>query len=173
VIVAAKPPVQARADGKLRVADVNPNAAGVAAIAGALGLQVVPRSEAARVVVALGDVLDVETAGEVIAIAAHERGVVARAKVALPCAEWAEAAGTITNNKGHVQRMHAAFPPPGQAIAGWEAVVRLASATNVKLAWTHAREVFAQMTSEVSAWKGLAWVREARPLQLRFAGSRG
>jgi hypothetical protein len=33
--------------------------------------------------------------------------------------------------------------------------------------------VFVQMTQEVPAWKGIEWVREARPLQLRFAGSRG
>jgi len=29
------------------------------------------------------------------------------------------------------------------------------------------------MTNTVPAWKGSPWVREARPLQLRFAGSRG
>jgi predicted molibdopterin-dependent oxidoreductase YjgC len=69
--------------------------------------------------------------------------------------------------------MHAAFPPIGQAIPGWEVVVRLAGATGVKLAWTHPREVFKDMTAAVPAWKELAWTREARPLQLRFAGSRG
>ncbi len=174
VIVGAKPPVPSRADGKLRVADINPNAAGVVAIANALGLATTTKLDGAKVLVALGDVLELDEGGiDLISIAAHERGPVVKAKIALPCAEWAEIAGTITNNKGHVQRMHAAFPPPGQALPGWEAVVRLASATNVKLAWTHVREVFVQMTNEVPAWKGLEWVREARPLQLRFAGSRG
>jgi len=174
VFVAAKPPVPARADGKLRVADVNPNAAGVAAIAGALGLATTTDLTGVRCLVMLGDTLDLELGGiEVIAIAPHERGPVVKAKVALPASAWAEAAGTITNNKGHVQRMHAAFPPPGQAIPAWEAVVRLAQATGVKLAFTHAREVFVEMTGAVPAWKGIEWVREARPLQLRFAGSRG
>jgi len=69
--------------------------------------------------------------------------------------------------------MHAAFGPPGQAIAGWEAVVRLAQACGVKLAWTHAREVFKDMTASVGPWSALVWAREARPWQLRFAGSRG
>jgi predicted molibdopterin-dependent oxidoreductase YjgC len=69
--------------------------------------------------------------------------------------------------------MHAAFPPPGHALAGWEAVVRLAQALDAKLAWTHTREVFKDMTAAVAAWNGLAWAREARPLALRFAGSRG
>jgi predicted molibdopterin-dependent oxidoreductase YjgC len=63
--------------------------------------------------------------------------------------------------------------PPGQALAGWEAIVRLGNATGVKRMWTHAREVFKDMTAAVPAWKDLTWAREARPLALRFAGSRG
>ncbi len=185
VFVAVRPLVPARADGKLRVADVNPNAGGVMAIALALGLQTKPAHELAdasvKVVVMLGDLLPNLGAAatsklkelELIAIAAHERGPVAGARVALPAAAWAETSGTVTNAKGHVQRMHPAFPPPGQALAGWEAVVRLAQATGVKLVWAHARDVFKDMTAAVPAWSQLTWVREARPLALRFAGSRG
>ena len=69
--------------------------------------------------------------------------------------------------------MHAAFAPPGQAVPGWDAIVRLAQATNVKLAWAHTRDVFKEMTQAVTAWRDLVWTREARPLALRFAGSRG
>jgi NADH-quinone oxidoreductase subunit G len=185
VYIAGKPPVPARADGKLRVADINPNMAGVKAIADALGLASTPSLELAtnipanlRALVVLGDVLPGVDAGklkelEVISISAHERGPVPHARVAFPAAAWAENAGTVTNVKGYVQRMHAAFTPPGQSIPGWEAVVRLAGATGVKLAWTHPREVFKDMTAAVPAWKELTWTREARPLQLRFAGSRG
>jgi NADH-quinone oxidoreductase subunit G len=185
VIVAGKPPVPARADGRLRVADVNANTAGVKAIAEALGLATIPALELdrempanLRVLVVLGDVLPAPEVGklkelELIALSAFERGPVPHAKVALPIAAWAETGATITNNQGRVQRMHAAFAPPGTAIAGWEAIVRLAQATGVKLAWTHAREVFKDMTAQVPAWKDLTWAREARPLELRFAGSRG
>ncbi|NVB79423.1 MAG: molybdopterin-dependent oxidoreductase [Kofleriaceae bacterium] len=185
VYIAGKPPVPARADGRLRVADVNPNTTGVKAIAEALGLDAKPALDLGtnppatlRALVVLGDVLAGVDTGklkelEVISISAHERGPVQHAKVALPAAAWAEVAGTTTNIKGFVQRMHAAFPPPGQAIPAWEAVVRLAHATGVKLAWTHPREVFKDMTAAVPAWKELTWTREARPLQLRFAGSRG
>ena len=60
-----------------------------------------------------------------------------------------------------------------RAFPGWEAITRLANATGVKLAWTHPREVFKDMIAQVPAWKDLQWTREARPLQLRFAGSRG
>jgi NADH dehydrogenase/NADH:ubiquinone oxidoreductase subunit G len=181
VYLAAKPPVPARADGKLRVADVNPNTVGVKAIAEALGFELKPIFEldpAVRGFVALGDVLPGVDQGrlrelEYVAISAHERGPVAHARIALPAAAWAEVAGTITNAKGMVQRMHAAFPAPGQALPAWEAITRLASATGTKLAWAHAREVFKDMTAAVPAWSSLTWAREARPLQLRFAGSRG
>jgi NADH-quinone oxidoreductase subunit G len=185
VYIAGKPPVPARADGRLRVSDVNPNAAGVKAIADALGLTATPAFELGttmpanlRALVVLGDVLPGLDAGrlkelEVISIAAHERGPVPSARVALPAGAWLEVSGTVTNAHGMVQRMHAAFAPPGQAIAAWEAVVRLAHATGVKLAWTHAREVFKDMTAAVAPWKELTWAREARPLALRFAGSRG
>jgi predicted molibdopterin-dependent oxidoreductase YjgC len=79
----------------------------------------------------------------------------------------------VTNKDGFVQRMHAAFAPPGQALPAWEAIVRLAQASNAKLSFAHARDVFKDMTQAVAPWKALTWAREARPLALRFAGSRG
>jgi NADH-quinone oxidoreductase subunit G len=190
---AGRRPVPARADGKLRVADTNPNTAGVRAILEAIGPGATRGGDGSaaaggarelgalppdvRVVVMLGELLPVD-AGRlaelgVIAISPHERGPVAQAVVALPAAAWAETAGTITNVQGRVQRMHAAFPAPGHALAGWEIVVRLAQALGVRLSWAHAREVFKDMTAAVKPWSGLAWAREARPLALRFAGSRG
>jgi NADH-quinone oxidoreductase subunit G len=185
VFVTARPDVPGRADGRLRVADVNPNRRGVQLIAEALGL--VARPVAAlppevRCVVMLGPELYGVAPARlaelgVIAITPHERGAAAAAKVALPSAAWAEAAGTVTNAAGRVQRMHAAFASPGQALPGWEAIVRIAQATAAgaadKLSYTHAREVFKDMTQAVAAWRELAWEREARPLALRFAGSRG
>ncbi|MDQ3365549.1 MAG: 2Fe-2S iron-sulfur cluster-binding protein [Myxococcota bacterium] len=183
VLVSGKPPVPARADGKLRVADVNSNSNGVLAIAEALGLPLQAVFEpgaldGVKVLVTLGDVLPGVPASrlaelDIIAISAHERGHVRNAIVALPASDWAELAGTITNKQGHVQRLHAAFSPPGQALPGWEAFVRLAQATNVKLAWQHPREVFKDMVAAVPAWNALTWARDARPLSLRFAGSRG
>jgi NADH-quinone oxidoreductase subunit G len=185
VFSAGKPPVPARTDGRLRVADVNPNAAGVKAICEALGLAAAPSLELAkalpptlRALVVLGDVLPgIEAAKlgeiEVISIAAHERGPVPNARVALPAAVWTESAATITNAKGMVQRMHAAYAPAGTALPAWEAIVRLGQATGVKRTWTHVREVFKDMVATVPAWKDLTWTRDVRPLSLRFAGSRG
>ncbi|MEJ7600961.1 MAG: 2Fe-2S iron-sulfur cluster-binding protein [Kofleriaceae bacterium] len=183
IFVTRRPPVPERADGRLRVADINPNVRGVETILGALKLTA--KSAAAindvpalRALVTLGDVLpNVDPARleqlDVIAITAHERNYVTLAKIALPAADWAETAGTITNVQGHVQRMHAAFGPPGHALPAWEIIVRLAQATNVKIGWAHVREVFKDMVAAVPAWNALTWAREARPLALRFAGSRG
>jgi NADH-quinone oxidoreductase subunit G len=185
VYVAGKPAVPGRADGRLRVADVNPNTRGVALIAEALGLAarpVVDLPAGVRSLVLLGAELPgIDQARlrelDVIAISTHERGPVATAKVALPAAAWAEVAGTVTNAAGLVQRMHAAVAPPGEALPAWEAIVRLAQVTPVgaaaKLGYAHARDVFKDMTQTVSAWRALTWAREARPLALRFAGSRG
>ncbi|HEU4729060.1 MAG TPA: 2Fe-2S iron-sulfur cluster-binding protein [Kofleriaceae bacterium] len=183
--LAARPDVPERADGRLRVADVNPNRRGVQLIAEALGLALAPVGElppSIRTVVMLGSELPGIDAArlrelDVIAIATHEHAPVASAKVALPAAAWAEAAGTVTNVNGLVQRMHAAFAAPGQALPAWEVIVRLAQATPIasaaKLSYAHAREVFKDMTQSVTAWRALTWAREARPLALRFAGSRG
>jgi NADH-quinone oxidoreductase subunit G len=185
VAIAARPPVPGRADDILRDADVNPNLAGVVSIAKALGIDALDATglDAAlasgeiKVMVVLGDVLgtvEAKLAGvEVISIAAHDRGPVKRANVALPVADWAEVAATITNRKGRVQRMHPAFPPPGQAVPGWEAVVKLAAATNARLTWATAREVFKEMTEKVTPFAGAKWGREVRPVALRFAASRG
>jgi NADH-quinone oxidoreductase subunit G len=185
VFVAARPDVPGRADGRLRVADVNPNRRGVQLIAEALGLTARPVAALPpeiRCVVMLGAELQgvpparlAELA--IIAITPHERGAAAAALVALPSAAWAEAPGTVTNAAGRVQRMHAAFAPPGQALPAWEAIVRLGQAaaggSGDKLGYTHVRDVFKDMTQTVPAWRALTWAREARPLALRFAGSRG
>jgi len=69
--------------------------------------------------------------------------------------------------------MHPAFPPPGQAVPAWEAAVKLATATGAKVLFTSAREVFKEMVEKVPAFAGASWGREVRPVQLRFAASRG
>jgi NADH-quinone oxidoreductase subunit G len=183
VYVAARPDVPGRADGRLRVADVNPNRRGVQLIAEALGLGARPVAELSpdvRCLVMLGAELPGVAPArlaelELIAITPFERAAAASAKIALPSAAWAEAAGTVTTAAGLVQRMHAALPAPGQALPAWEAIVRLASiaAGAGKLSFTHVRDVFKDMTQTVPAWSALTWAREARPLELRFAGSRG
>ena len=108
-----------------------------------------------------------------VVISAHEVGLAQKAHVALPASAWAEISGTMTNRKGMVQRLRAAFPSQGQALPGWEIVTRLAQACGATLTWPHARKVFEEMAGVVPAFKGAEWGTDARPLQLRWANSRG
>ena len=181
----ARPPRPERADDKLMVSDVNPNVAGVKLLAPnaqpLAALEPGINTGAVRVVVALGHDLPLSSTatgrlGEIdlyLALASHELGPVARAGVSLPISAWAEHHGSFTNKDGKLQRYHAAIDAPGQAVAGWEALVRLAGATGAKLTWAQARDVWKDMTASIAAWKGQPWGREVRPVQLRFAGSRG
>ena len=185
--VTGRPERGDRADDKLRHADVNPNRAGVAAIAPVAAdltdLETGINTGALRAVVFLGHDLPIsETALRrlreldcVIALASHERGPVKAAQIALPIAAWAETHGSVTNVDGRLQRMHGAIAAPGQAVPGWEAVARLAHAVSpaAKVTWANAREVWKDMTTAVKPWTGTPWGREVRPQSLRFAGSRG
>jgi NADH-quinone oxidoreductase subunit G len=185
VFWAGKPPRPERADDILRDADVNPNTAGVNAIAAVArpiaDLEAAINTGNLRGLVVLGHDLPVGGSAQarlgeldaLVVLAWREIGAAKRAQVLLPIAAWAEVAGTITNRQGRVQRLHPAFAPPGQAVAGWEAVVRLAQATGAPLSWGHAREVFKDMVAAVPELAGAQWGREARPIQLRFAYSRG
>jgi NADH-quinone oxidoreductase subunit G len=110
-----------------------------------------------------------------VVIADTEEGIAARARVGLPSAAWAEVTGTITNRQGLVQRMHPAFAPPGQALPAWEIITRLGQASGAALGYGSVRQVFDEMVGKVGELQGQAarWGREARPIQLRFANSRG
>ncbi len=191
VFVSTSAPVPERADDILRDADVDPNRKGVEAITAGVArsmaeLETAINSGTIRAMVVLGDALAlgdsamgrVRELDALIVLAWREIGAARAATVALPVAAWAERAGTITNRQGRVQRQHAALATLGQAVAGWEALVRLAAATGAKLttaktSWAHAREVHKDMIAAVPAFAGAPWVREARPIQLRFANSRG
>jgi predicted molibdopterin-dependent oxidoreductase YjgC len=72
-----------------------------------------------------------------------------------PIAAYPELYGSFTNFQGRVQRINAAFPPPGNAIAGVEAIARLGHALD-GIDRPHSPDaVFAAMASEEPAFKGL------------------
>jgi NADH-quinone oxidoreductase subunit G len=187
--VGGKPAVPERADEILRDADVNPNAAGVAAIAAAGGFELrdvaalqadLLAGELSALLVLGHDLeLSIDALGKargldaLVVIAHREAGIAAHADVALPAAMWAEVHGTITNRKGRVQRMQAAVTPAGQALPAWEVISRLAQSADVALSYSHPRAIFKEMAAAVPAFEGAEWGRTARPIQLRFAHSRG
>ncbi|GAB4564284.1 MAG: hypothetical protein Tsb0020_14320 [Haliangiales bacterium] len=178
-----------RADDILRDADVNPNTAGVRAIAdaGSLSLKDLAALEAdleagaLDALVVLGHdhalseaaIAKAEALDALVVLAWREVGLAAVASTTLACAAWAELHGTVTNREGRVQRMHAAYPAAGHALPAWEILTRLAQASDAALSYTHPKKIFEEMVGKVDAFKGAEWGKPARLLQLRFANSRG
>jgi NADH-quinone oxidoreductase subunit G len=187
IYLGGKAPVPGRADDILRDADVNPNTAGAKAIAAGRELGDIAALERdltegkLKALLVLGH--DLPLSAEALArareldalvvIAWREVGIAAAAHVALACSSWSEVHGTVTNRAGLVQRMHAAVSPTGQSLPAWEVVTRLGQACGATLSYTHPKKVFDEMLGKVSAFAGADWGKPARPLQLRFAGSRG
>ncbi len=185
--IGGKPAVPGRADKILKDADVNPNTKGARLIAGdsakdASALEQALRSHSFSAVIVLGQDVVLSDEAEyaltkldaLVVLANHETGLAKRAHVALPVASWAEVDGTVTNRDGLTQRMHAAFEPPGQALPGWRAVDKLASATAAgALGFESVQSTHEKMVSAVSGFESGPWKRHRRPVQLRFANSRG
>ena len=55
----------------------------------------------------------------------------------------------------------------------WEAITRLGKACNAALKYTNPKELFQEMVGATAAFKDAEWGKDALPVQLRFAGSRG
>jgi predicted molibdopterin-dependent oxidoreductase YjgC len=178
--------VPGRADSILRDADVSANRAGVRAILGDAGataeaLEKDLLAGKLTTLLVLGHELPIseesldraENLEALIVIADREVGVAERAGVVLAAAAWAEVNGTVTNRQGRVQRMYPALEPNGQSLAAWEIAVKLARLCDVAIDWASPRAVFDAMIGAVPALAGAEWGRAARPVQLRFANSRG
>jgi NADH-quinone oxidoreductase subunit G len=73
-----------------------------------------------------------------------------------PIAAYPEIDGSFTNFKGRVQRIYSAFPPPGSAIAGIEAIARLGHALDGVDRPRTADAVFTAMAAIEPAFKGLS-----------------
>ena len=74
----------------------------------------------------------------------------------LPIAAYPELDGSFTNFEGHVQRLHAAFDPPGEALSGVAAIARLGHAFDSVERAHSAEDVFAEMASSEAAFRGLS-----------------
>jgi NADH-quinone oxidoreductase subunit G len=187
-----------RADAILRDADVNPNTRGaLAAMRGRA--QNTPDSaggangdlrtlmadvEAGRLrgLLCLSDVLPVSESDlnklaqlELLAVlATHDSPLTAVAHVTLPAADWAEVNGTFVNRQGRVQRLREALPPAGQSEPAWRLVGRIAKALgDAGFDWEYPRQLFEEARAQTDALAGAEWGKDARPVHLRFAGTRG
>ncbi|HVT57460.1 MAG TPA: molybdopterin-dependent oxidoreductase [Thermoanaerobaculia bacterium] len=79
------------------------------------------------------------------------------ADIALPIATHAEKDGTFVNVEWRVQRFARAFPAPGQARSGVEALTDLLARFEARFAQLDAAAVFDQLASHVAPFSGLTW----------------
>ncbi|NWG12445.1 MAG: molybdopterin-dependent oxidoreductase [Acidobacteria bacterium] len=79
------------------------------------------------------------------------------AHVRLPTAVYAEKQGTFTNLNGRVQRIHAAVPPPGEALPDLEVLDAIAAALGLPAAPASASEVFIEMAKTVEPFAGMTY----------------
>jgi NADH-quinone oxidoreductase subunit G len=180
---------QGWSDKILVSADKNPNTAGAFAIgagrlktlldlandlkSGALGALLVVGSEGVLVGEQASAAMPLDRLDALIVLSTHKNAVTQAAHVALPLSGWAELDGTFTNKLGMVQRVHAAIPPAGDALPGWDILSHLARKLGSTMDFQSAKSVFTEAQSQQSFMKGAEWGRAVRPLQLRFANSRG
>jgi NADH-quinone oxidoreductase subunit G len=180
---------QGWSDAILVSADKNPNTAGAFAIgagrlktlldlandlkSGALGALLVVGSDGVLVGDKASSAMPLDRLDALVVLSTHRNPVTEAAHVALPLAGWAELDGTFTNKLGMVQRVHAAIPPAGDALPGWDILSHLARKLGATMDFETAKGVFNEASSKLAFMKGAEWGRNVRPLQLRFANSRG
>ena len=180
---------QGWSDKILVSADKNPNTAGAVAVgagrlktlvdlaqdlrSGALGALLVVGTDGVLVGAQAAAAMPLGRLEALVVLSTHKNALTAAAHVALPLAAWAEIDGTFTNTLGMVQRVHAAIPPAGDALPGWDILSHLARKLGATMDFQSAKTVFGEATTRLPFMKGADWGRAVRPLQLRFANSRG
>ena len=82
------------------------------------------------------------------------------ATVVLPGACWAEKDGTFTNTERRVQRIRKAVEPPGEALADWEIICRIARAMGAPgFEFASPEEVFDELASLTGSYAGMSYGR--------------
>jgi NADH-quinone oxidoreductase subunit G len=158
-------------DDKLLIrANKNPNSRGLAALGltdgldslaaaaagGQLKMLIVLRADLAR---ALGEkdfLAKFGALGYLLVLDTDANELGQMANQIFPIGAYPEIEGSFTNFKGRVQRLHRAFEPPGNALAGIEAIARLGHALDGEQRPQTAEAVFAALASAESAFSGLS-----------------
>ncbi|MSO92575.1 MAG: formate dehydrogenase subunit alpha [Rhodospirillales bacterium] len=84
------------------------------------------------------------------------------ADVVLPSSSAAEKTGTFTNTNRQIQLGRAAVPLPGDARQDWEIVQQLAQRLGLGWAYTHPKDVFAEMKKVMRSLDNITWERIER-----------
>ncbi|MDO8433139.1 MAG: 2Fe-2S iron-sulfur cluster-binding protein [Candidatus Binatus sp.] len=164
------PPGASGDDDLLIRANKNPNTRGLAALgiaadgldsmalavaAGELKMLIAFRADIVR---ALGEAEFIKRFGALdylLVLSTDANETCQMANQVWPLAAYPEIDGSFTNFKGRVQRIREAFPPPGDALSGLEAITRLGHALDGAERPKTAEAVFAEMANQVPAFKGL------------------
>jgi formate dehydrogenase major subunit len=84
------------------------------------------------------------------------------ADVVLPASAWPEKDGTVTNTNRQVQMGRTALPLPGNARQDWWIIQQIAHRIGLAWAYTHPRDVFAEMKQAMPSLNGITWERLQR-----------
>ena len=84
------------------------------------------------------------------------------ADVVLPASAHAEKWGTFTNTNREVQISRPVLDPPGEARQDWELIQEIARRIGLDWAYTHPRDVFAEMARMMPSLNNITWERLER-----------
>jgi formate dehydrogenase major subunit len=84
------------------------------------------------------------------------------ADVILPASAWPEKDGTVTNTNRQVQLGRRALPLPGEARQDLEIIQDIACGLGLDWHYSHARDVFAEMTQAMPSLANITWARLER-----------
>jgi NADH-quinone oxidoreductase subunit G len=193
IYLSGRPLRPERQDDILRHADVNPNTAGMRAVAdwcapgkaktvSQLGADLASGGLKALWILGEDATFNEETLAlfgmlELCLVQASHvtplTSLSSTAHIVLPAALWAEVDGTFTNAKGHVQRIRRAVEPPGEARSHQDLVALLGKHLSIPFEYPSTKALFREMAEVIPAFTGAHFGREIPTIQLRFAGSRG
>jgi len=84
------------------------------------------------------------------------------ADVILPASAWPEKDGTVINTNRQVQMGRKALPLPGEARQDLDIIIDMAKAMGLDWKYTHARDVFHEMTLAMPSLANITWDRVNR-----------
>ncbi len=81
------------------------------------------------------------------------------ADVVLPAAAFAEKSGHFTNTERRVQRLNRALTPPGEALADWAIIQKVAQAMGTNWDYRSPSEITAEICRVTPSYAGITWER--------------